>query len=109
MPQGALPVSIDTAEGTKSALNLIAASVTLLKSGGGRLDSVAIITPESTTTLPTATFYDSSTTAGTATANVFYVTALNPAAGAVLTPNFPFQNGCVCVVNAVGVVSAFYQ
>ncbi len=108
MSQGPLGVSITNVEGSNSKLNLTAGA-TLIKGQPGRILSVIVNTASSTTTVPTVQLYDSATTAGTATANLVYVSALDLVAPTLpIAVNFPVQNGLVAVVGTAGVVSVSY-
>jgi predicted aconitase with swiveling domain len=108
MSQGPLGVSITNVEGSNSKLNLTAGA-TLVKPQPGRILSLVINTPGSTTTTPSVVMYDSATTAGTATANIVYASPDNVAAGTVIPVNFPVQNGLVVVPETGCVCSLSYN
>jgi hypothetical protein len=104
MPQGALPISIETFQGGSTKLNLPASTVSLVKASAGRIMQININTVLSAA----LTVYDSSTTAGTAASNIVYVSAATAAAGTILVLDFPVVNGIVVGLAGTGAASVSY-
>jgi hypothetical protein len=106
MGQGPINTTQQPYQGTKVVPGITAATV--VKASGGRVMSINVNVTNGTTTVPAFTIYDSSTLAGTATANVVYASAPEAPVGVQIDLDFPVTSGIVVVPTAPANVAVSY-
>jgi hypothetical protein len=101
MPQAPFSIVTSPTQGTKSVLNISAA--TLIEAGPGRIMQVV-----NNGAAVGFSAYDSATVAGAGAANLIYTSSATLAIGSVVTLDIPYTNGLVVTPISTGVVAVSY-